>query len=275
MSPDSSVVRASRFLRSDRFRRAPVRSVANRLRWRLHWRLHPDRPYEMNVGGMTMRLAHSSASSGVFLGQTSGMGASDPEIAAAFREVLRPGMVALDCGAHIGEYSLLFSRLVGPGGAVHAFEPDPRVFEFLKWNVERNGLTNVTANMLALSSSGGRADYALHPDATCSALAEFDGDGAGGVETVEVSTTSLDAYAPEHGLERVDAVKIDVEGAEGAVLEGAARILERMRPVLVFVECHTAAAGSDVRRALERAGYELDPSPPQRMHDHVLARPRA
>jgi FkbM family methyltransferase len=226
----------------------------------------------VTINGMVVRLAHSSASSGVFLGHVAGASASDPAVADAFRHVLRPGMVALDCGAHIGEYTLLFADLVGPDGAVHAFEPDPRIFEYLRWNVDRNRLANATVNRVALSSSSGQAEYAMCADATCSALVEFGGDDDG-AETVDVATTSLDAYAAEHGLERVDAVKIDVEGAEAAVLAGAAEILMRMRPALVFVECHTAGVEAEVRGTLELAGYVLDSSPPERMHSLVFARP--
>jgi FkbM family methyltransferase len=228
----------------------------------------------VTVDGAVIRLTDSSASSGIFLGHGSGKGASDPEVADAFRTMLRPGMVVFDCGAHVGEYTLMFSRLVGPDGAVYAFEPDPRVFEMLEWNVRSNAMTNVTTAQAALSSASGRAEYAVHPDATCSSLAEF-GDARGDVEIVDVPTTSLDDYAHEQGLVRVDALKIDVEGAEGAVLAGAAGLLADKRPALVFVECHSAAAEEEVRGTLEAAGYAIDPNPAARLHTHILARPAA
>jgi FkbM family methyltransferase len=261
--------RLTALLRSEGFRRAPVRSVYRRLRWRLHWRLFAARPFEVPVDGMTLRLASSSASSGVYLGD----GASDASVARPFREFLKPGMVALDCGAHIGEYTLLFARLVGAAGEVHAFEPDPRIFPYLERNVSQNGLANVRVQNVAVSDHVGREAYAVQPDGTTSSLARWAEVVTGG--TVEVETTTLDDYARTNAMPRVDAVKIDVEGAEASVLAGAAGLLEHSRPGLVFVECHSPGAAAEVRRTLEAARYAIEGPTHDMLHQHLLARPIA
>lgn len=263
----SVLVRIGRFVRSDGFRQSPVQSVARRLRWRLHWRLRPGRPFEVVVANMSIRLAPTSASSGIYLGD----GSSDASVAQPFQEYLRSGMVAFDCGAHIGEYTLMFARLVGAEGEVHAFEPDPRLAPYLDLNVRRNGLTNVRVNNLALSDRSDREAFAMQPDGTTSSLVRC-GSGVGNT-TVDVATTTLDEYMKENAVARVDAIKIDVEGAEALVLAGARAMLGELRPALVFVECHNPSVEVDVRLALEAAGYRIDTPDRERLHGHLVARP--
>src|SRR4029450_8092682 len=79
-------------------------------------------------------------------------GVWEPNVTAAFRRTLAPGDVCLDIGAHIGYYTLLAARLVGPEGHVHAFEPAPASFRRLRANRQLNRLHNGT---LARRRSGG------------------------------------------------------------------------------------------------------------------------
>jgi len=124
-----------RLLQKEDFRQHPLRAVLRRAYWRLHWRLFPNRPFIVPFyGDMKIRLSNSSASSGIYLNDSF----SDKSIAEKFIRFLKPGMVAVDCGAHIGEYTLLFAHLVGSEGKVIAFEPDPRSFEILIENVSVN-----------------------------------------------------------------------------------------------------------------------------------------
>jgi FkbM family methyltransferase len=264
--------RLRRLTASDEFRTAPVRAVAGRVRWRLHWRLFPTRPLMIGLpGGLRLRLAHTSASSGAFLNG----GLSDAGVATMFLDHLLPGMVAIDGGAHVGEYTLLFAAAVGAGGRVHAFEPDPRLFPVLAANVARNRLIQVNLNEAALGDAEERRELVMAADATASSLAGAAGTsltgGSGGRTGVRVRT--LDAYAEEHGLTRLDAIKLDVEGAEAAALAGAERCLSGFRPGLVFAECDDHANVGPVGDTLTRHGYTVSVNhEPGHSHPHVIGR---
>ena len=179
-------------------------------------------------------------------------------------------MVAFDCGAHVGEYTLLFSQLVGSGGQVHAFEPDPRIYSHLHENVVRNRLSNVILNPQGLASEESLASYRLQSDATISSLTQY--AESKGVKDITIQVTTLDNYVHLRQLHRVDALKIDVEGAEAAVLAGATHILLRFQPGLVFVECDRHENTIPVTNALQSAGYQAARRlQPFHLHPHVIA----
>jgi FkbM family methyltransferase len=172
------------------------------------------------------------------------VGEWEPGETALLGAFLKPGMTVVDVGAHVGYYSVLAGRLVGPRGLVLAFEPDPRNFELLLANVWRNGLTNVVCFPWALSDRAGFAplyrsvdnsgDHRLHAVA---------GEER---EIVPVRTTLLDAL--EAIRPPVDLIKVDTQGGEEAVLCGAERLLAGSPDVLVTAEYTPAqlrAAGSD------------------------------
>lgn len=261
----TTMKRLVRFLCEDNFRRHPVRTMWKRIYWRWHWKFRAGHPFVVPFfGGMTIRLGPSSASSGIYLND----GFSDRDTANLFVESLRPGMVAIDCGAHIGEYTLLMAALVGPEGQVHAFEPDPRVFAILQENVARNGLRNVWLHEKALGELG-ESKFLLAEDPTASSLSRFASRTG---EEVKVAVTTLDAYAEYQGLSRVDAVKIDVEGAEGAVLAGANRVLTELRPGLVEIECD-GGSPAPLAKQLEACGYTVRIRQDDRHRfPHIIAR---
>jgi FkbM family methyltransferase len=161
----------------------------------------------------------------------------------AFLRLVRRGDVVFDVGANLGYYTVLFSHLAGPRGEVHAFEPVPATFERLAASLARECRSgNVQANRTAVGDSTGTAVLFLPGDDHGQAsLARHAGDGswsAGPAVTEHASPlTTLDAYARERGVRRIDFLKCDVEGAELAVLLGAAGLLERHRPVLHLEVC--------------------------------------
>jgi FkbM family methyltransferase len=166
-----------------------------------------------------------------------------------FQQHIRPGSTVLDVGANVGYYTLLASVLAGDSGRVHAFEPEPRNAEFLRRHAAINRRANVTVQQAAVSDRAGTARFDFGSGSGTGHLADA---GA-----IEVRTLRLDDYCAEHGLAPT-ALKIDVEGAEVAVLEGARGMLERHRPVL-FLSTH----GPDVHRAslaiLRGLGYRVAP----------------
>ena len=263
-----SCSRLQRVLSSEDFRRRPLRWIMRRSYWHIHWKIRPLHPFIVRFQkNMQIRLAQSSASSGIYLND----GFSDKSIARLFIDHLKPGMVAFDCGSHIGEYALLFAGLVGTTGQVHAFEPDPRVYRYLVENTARNGLQNVTLNNAALGNVVGPARFILRQDPTQSSLkgAKVAGDSTG--ETY-IDVTTVDDYIRKNRLQRVDALKIDVEGAELAVVRGALETLKELNPSLIFIECDDHASAPLLNEHLKLLGYRVKLSSHGHVHPHLIAR---
>ena len=139
---------------------------------------------------------------------------------------LREGMTVMDVGANLGLYSLLASRAVGPSGKVYAFEPVPEIFARLKEHIALNNAANVIPVPIALSNEKGVAKMSVR------------GSGSSffrhlSNEFVEVQVERLDDFVEREGIERVDAIKIDVEGAELKVIRGADKTIRHNKPILM------------------------------------------
>lgn len=146
---------------------------------------------------------------------------------------IKPGMVLLDVGANHGYYTLLFSWLTGPTGRVVAYEPHPRTAELLRRTLVVNGFTDVaTVHELAVSASPG-GTLSLFFEASEPKNARLVDDlQPDHPNVVRVGSTTLDAIMQTHS--RVDFLKIDVEGAEEAVIQGAWGLLARDKPAMVL-----------------------------------------
>jgi FkbM family methyltransferase len=149
---------------------------------------------------------------------------------------LKPGMVVLDVGAHHGYYTLLASQKVGAHGRVIAFEPSPRDRSRLLQHLRLNGCANVQVEETALGEADGRAElYVVKGKETgCNSLRPPAVSEA--TDATQVRVTRLDDYIRDHDLPRVDFLKMDVEGAELAVLQGATEFLERRPRPVIFCE---------------------------------------
>jgi FkbM family methyltransferase len=148
------------------------------------------------------------------------------------REEVRPGMTVLDIGAHVGYYSLLMAGRVGKGGRVFAFEPNPAVRKYLERNVERNGCCQVTICPFALFGTKGLATLQGRDNLNVSLVPQLTPvEGAVRVEVFDRVRMTL-------GIDKVDLLKMDVEGAEMDILLGMREMLERDHPTLI-IEVHT------------------------------------
>jgi FkbM family methyltransferase len=147
----------------------------------------------------------------------------DREGLALVSEFLRPGTVFVDVGANVGFYTLLGASLVGDGGHVYAFEPSPYAGDKLRTTVAANALSNVTIEAAALGEEAGTAQ--MHLPATMENYTPSMVAGEG-VTGVDVPVFRLDDYLEARGVAGVDLMKLDVEGYEPNVLEGARRYAE-------------------------------------------------
>ncbi len=169
---------------------------------------------------------------------------------------LEPGMTVLDVGANIGQYTLIAADRVGPGGHVHSFEPNPDMFAELAGNVARNGFeARCTLNASAVTDKAGTATLSVHAPGE-------DVYGSLGshqrVPTVGhrmVPTVTLDDYlAALPSPPVIDLLKMDIEGAELAALQGAARLLGAVHAPVLMIEVsdtNTEAFGYPARECLD------------------------
>jgi FkbM family methyltransferase len=190
------------------------------------------------------------------------------------RKRLNPGDAAIDCGANLGLFSVMMAKCVLPTGVVHAFEPSPTSRKDLLRVLRVNGAANVVVSPLALSNKAGRAAFCDFIDgdvrreasylkvldrrkAISAVLMENGMSGELHQREVKVSTTTIDAYTADHLL-KPRLIKIDVEGAEFLLLEGARECIGACKPLLVIEIHYDARRSFDHARLsayLDRYGY--------------------
>jgi len=165
-----------------------------------------------------------------------GSDVTDP-VLRALRPFVARDAVCIDAGANIGLYSLALSTLT-PEGHVYSFEPSPSAFGHLEENLRVNGAGNVDASALALSDRVGTVRFHDFPFFSAGSFASDDQSllttDSYGSNVSSAPTTTIDNVVAERGFERVDFLKIDVEGAELSVLEGARKMLAEHRPTVVL-----------------------------------------
>jgi FkbM family methyltransferase len=147
---------------------------------------------------------------------------------------LKPGMTVLDIGAHHGFYTLLASRKVGPRGNVLAVEASPRERKKLELHLRINGCKNVQVETCALGEDEGRAElHLVHGGQTgCNSLRKPAVSEP--TEAISVRVERLDHVLVDRCFEKIDLVKLDVEGGELSVLRGGQELLRRQpRPVFL------------------------------------------
>jgi FkbM family methyltransferase len=160
-------------------------------------------------------------------------------------------MVAVDVGAHIGYFTRLLSRLVGPAGKVIAFEPSPENFPLLRHNLSLQPTANTTCVQAAVADEPGHALLYVSPGhSNHSLVADFTQCEA----TVPVDTLPLDQYLNSVGVDRLDLIKVDAEGAEPRILDGMKRTISANPQLTMIIEINPNAlnaAGSSPQSLLE------------------------
>ncbi len=179
-------------------------------------------------------------------------GTWEPGVTRLFGELLEEGMVVIDAGAHVGYFTLLAARSVGPVGRVYAFEPVPTNYDLLVRNIELNGYRNIVPVQKAISSTVGSERFFIHPSTVGHSLFP---ETSKSQRIINVEVTTLDRFLEGEGWPSVHLVKMDIEGAEPAALEGMTGLLMRnraLRLVLEYVPHILERAGEDPTRFLDR-----------------------
>lgn len=181
-------------------------------------------------------------------------------IGTMINKLLKPESVFLDIGANIGYFSILAAKH-HPSCQVVAFEPVTELFEEMKRNIELNKVTNITvANLAASENTGESIIYLSSPENLGMSSLRMPENYSGKMQIVKV--IDIDSWFSHSELQKVDLVKIDVEGSEIAVLKGMKKILrEFCPPVIIEVNPETlslfALKTNDLADTVDSLGYNV------------------
>jgi FkbM family methyltransferase len=181
---------------------------------------------------------------------------------------LTPNFVFLDIGANIGGYSLALAAKAGPGARIVAFEPQPEIFERLIHNIRLNPFGNVKAHAVAIADRDGEVTLFLDPRNKGEASVKI--VSADYARQVKVPARRLLSVVEDEGFGHIDAIKLDVEGAEDLILKRyLADAPEALWPRLIIVERGEDRWGFDLLGLLAEHGYR---SIGQTRNNHILER---
>ena len=180
-------------------------------------------------------------------------GAYEPELVYLLRKMLKPGMTVLDLGANIGYFSVIAARLVGDSGRVHAFEPMPQNLIRLRKNLKPFhwsaaypfAVGNITGEVPIHYSDEEAGWASIQPQHQPGSLPR----------SSLVSVIRLDDWVLDHPVNRVDFMKLDIEGSELDALLGAQLTLRRFHPTVV-AETKCGWNHDEIRQLLISTGYE-------------------
>ncbi len=186
------------------------------------------------------------------------VGDLDRKVSQLIAHLVRPGDTVMDVGANLGLVTLQLAVLVGPNGLVHAFEPNPALCELLSQTLERNAARNVRLHSYALGLETGRLPLVI-PDGNAG-MGSLISDARAGWRRVEVVVRPLSEVVAELRVGPVRLLKIDVEGFEAAVLEGARAWLFSSPPDAILFELNRRTSEFSTDPAivlLRKVGYDL------------------
>jgi len=175
------------------------------------------------------------------------------------KKLLRRGMNVINIGAHIGYFTLLAARQVGPEGKVFAFEPFLPSVELLKKNVEANGYKNVEVVPTAVSNKRGKSNFAQKIDSTQNFLQI---NKTSHFIQSKVSTTIIDQFLVDRNL-KIDFIIMDAEGSEKNILEGMKKTIEKNPEIQIITEYNpytlriVGTSGEEFLDKIEELGFSI------------------
>ncbi len=188
-------------------------------------------------------------------------GAFEAAETAFFQSIVRDTDIIFDVGGNVGYFSMLFAARARRG-EVHVFEPIPLNASLIKASADLNGFSQITVNRCAVGDERKDVAFSVSMDSAYSSM--IDTGRSAEAASISVPMETIDAYVAAHDIPRVDLMKVDVEGAEHLVIDGASGLLRdpARRPRLVMLELAEANLtpfGTSVERiieAMQRFGYQ-------------------
>lgn len=182
----------------------------------------------------------------------------------------REGGICLDVGANVGGYALNFAKRVGKTGKVYAFEASPKVAQKLRKNIALNSFESIIeVEEWAVADRKSKISFSVSPDAN-SGWGHI-GEDERFAETITVEANTLDNFFDEKKIRSADLMKVDIEGAEDKLIEGARKVLSEKRIRYIYME-FCKMNSEEVKSRLERLksfGYF-----PEKEDEKILERMR-
>lgn len=183
----------------------------------------------------------------------------EPESTSVIKKLVKPGNILLDIGANIGYYTVIASKIVGETGKVLSFEPTKHFFDVLQNTVEINKLKNVMLYDFGLSDENSESEISIGENSATIHWIKNDGIP---LDIEHIALKRLDDIISSLDINKIDFIKIDVDGHEPAFLEGAWKTLEKYKPTILMEISHRhyRKAGYlawDFYRKLREKGYRI------------------
>ena len=215
--------------------------------WKRWWRyLKLKEPLVMNwVDGLVIRIyPKNEIYRSIFVN-----GIYDPNMVIVTERFLPKNGVMIEAGANMGYFSMLISKYLSAEGKIYALEPSKRDFSRLTDNVSINRLSKaISCHNLAVFDKIGteKLTVACEERSALNTMGSaFSFKGVDKVEVADVMTITLDEFAKNEGIERLDVLKLDVEGSELRALQGGKNLVERFRPTIILGVNRNAFAASE------------------------------
>jgi len=170
-------------------------------------------------------------------------GTHEPLSTKALKNELKEGMTCLDIGANIGYYATMESKIVGKSGRVIAIEPSPKTFSYLKRNMELQKISNFEVHNFAIGDMDGEVNFLSHNKSNLSMVVQEGHKIPQGSELSTIHATTVDKFVEELKLKKLDLIRMDVEGFEFEILNGAKKTVSKYEP-MIQLELHTWNLGS-------------------------------
>jgi len=176
-------------------------------------------------------------------------------------DLISEGDIVFDVGANIGDTTLHFAKIIGDNAKVHSFEPDPINHNSIQKNISLNNFKNIILNKIGLGNVKG--SFKIHTlDQKNKGMNRIVSDSEDVKNSREIQVTTINEYVKENNIQKLDLIKIDVEGYEFNVLKGSVEVLNRFHPKL-FIELddeNLKAQGSSAKKLvmfLLDIGYDI------------------
>lgn len=176
------------------------------------------------------------------------LGLHDPFEIEQFRKDIQPGMTVIDIGANIGYYTVIAAYHVGTQGQVLSFEPEQNNFDLLQKNIKANNFTWAKAYKTALSDTSGSRSLFLADSHT--GIYSF-ANNRNSKHHIQVITNTLDNYLEKEKVNKVDIIKMDIEGGEMLAIDGMKKTITNNPRLILFVEFYPQAIERLGRKPIE------------------------
>ena len=178
-------------------------------------------------------------------------GIHEPVTTQIVQEKIKPGMICLDCGGNIGYYATLESNLVGKEGRVIAIEPSPVNVKYLEKNLKLQNQENFEVHNLACGNTDGEITFVVHKISNMCRVANEGETESEDKKFVKIPVKKLDTFLADKKLPRLDLLRMDIEGSELRLFEGAVKTIRKYKP-MIQIELHPGHLGPEnTRKVLE------------------------